>query len=64
MKVCLPKTPILPIKLVALATSLERSQNGLAIIKRFYSSASPENLVKIHPVLPGISLLTGRPLKK
>ena len=44
-------SPISPLKLVAMATSLERSQNECWNNHPLYSIATnPENLVKIDPV--------------
>jgi len=59
MKMGRPISPILTLKLVAMATSLERSgQEGQSVIYDQIPTCS-ENLVKISPVDPEIALLKG-----
>jgi len=53
--------PILPLKLVAMAKSLEPSQNKCTIYQAVHSSTNPKNFVKIGPV---VSHLIDRPLQK
>jgi len=50
MKFSRPISPILPLKLVAMTTSLQWSQKNEWLIKPFHASANPEHLVKISPV--------------
>jgi len=60
MKIGRSISPISPLKSVAMATSLQRSQNSVGIISLYHTSVNRENLVKIGSVF---SENIWRPLK-
>jgi len=63
MKVGRPIWPILPLKLVVMATSLSDPKTNAGFINPFHWSTNPENIVKIDLVVSEITWLIGRPLK-